>query len=290
MRTLHRAVGMVVLALALLSSWKLAGAERISLMLQPNLTAFAEYRPGDPAKPAIIILHGFLQTHETPVVFSLTEGLSGAGFTVLAPTMTLGVTHRSSSLACEAIHTHTIDDHLTEVARWLDWLKQRHKGPVVLAGHSLGSLTVLAYLDRRNDPRITKAIGISIMEGRVRGDAKQQQQVVEQLKQRLAQGQNAPVKQPYSFCSAFNAAPKSMLSYLEWTPDRVMARSNKHRSRLVYIMGSRDDRLGPGWIEALQKTGVKVRIIPGANHFMDGSHEFDLLDLVIAELQGLRAE
>ena len=50
-------------------------------------------------------------------------------------------------------------------------------------------------------------------------------------------------------------------------------------------MGSRDDRLGPDWIDNLKKTKAKVLVIEGANHFMDGDFEFDLLDNVLLELK-----
>jgi len=49
-------------------------------------------------------------------------------------------------------------------------------------------------------------------------------------------------------------------------------------------MGGNDDRLGTGWVDKL-KAHNRVKIIPGANHFMDGEHEFDLLDSVLDEMK-----
>ncbi len=290
MITIRLGVGMLLFAFMQLAGWPLARAERVSMTMRPDLTAIAEYRAGRADKPVILILHGFLQTADSPVIFSLTEGLAGEGYGVLAPTMTLGVTHRRTSLACEAIHTHTLNDDIIEIDRWVQWLKRRHNRPIVLIGHSLGSVTLLAYLDRYADTPVRKTIGVSIMEGRLTGNPKDQEKKILDLKQRIRNGQREPVRQPYSFCSTFNAIPESLLSYLEWSPARVMALSRKHKSRLIYIMGGRDDRLGPGWVEGLVKTGVTVRIIPGANHFMDGEYEFDLLESVIGELKDLRAE
>jgi hypothetical protein len=37
----------------------------------------------------------------------------------------------------------------------------------------------------------------------------------------------------------------------------------------------------------LRQTKAKVRVIEGANHFMDGDFEFDLLDTVLLELKAL---
>lgn len=287
MKWIRRDVGRLVLSLLPLCLSTPAWAEPVTLALRPNLTALADFKPGRADKPAVIILHGFLQTHESPIVFRLASGLAGAGYSVLTPTLTLGVTHRRSSLACEAIHSHTLSDGVAEIGRWVDWLGKRHKGPVVLVGHSLGSLTLLAYLEESRLPKVNKAIGISIMEGRIGRKPTTQAALLLDLEKRLQAGQRSPIKQPFAFCPSMLASPESLLSYLEWTPKRVMAISGKHRSKIAYIMGGNDDRLGEGWLSGLSKTGVKVRTIPGANHFMDGEHEFDLLDSVIDELNGL---
>jgi pimeloyl-ACP methyl ester carboxylesterase len=264
-----------------------ASAELVSLALGANLAGNAEYRKGDPTKPAVLILHGFLQTQDFPIVYRLTEGLSAEGHGVLAPTLTLGVTHRRQSLACEAIHSHTMADGIREIEAWIKWLKARHPGPIVVLGHSLGSLTLLAYLDKGADPAVVKFIGVSIMEGRVHANPREHDKAVEALRKLVREGRREPTSQPYSFCKSLNAVPKSLLSYLEWTPARVMRTSQAHIKDITYIMGSRDDRLGPGWIERLARTGVRVRIIQGANHFMDGAHEFDLLDTVLDELKAI---
>jgi dienelactone hydrolase len=262
-----------------------ARAERVQTRIRPDLVALGDYRPGRPDKPAVLILHGFLQTHDFPTIFRMSEGLSAEGYTTLAPTLTLGVTHRRSSLACEAIHAHTLDDDLKEISHWVKWLKQRHRGDIVLIGHSLGSMALLAYLDQGADPAVGSMIGVSIMEGRVSDDRAKQAKAIAELRRLARAGKHAPQTRAFSFCKTFNATPESVLSYLEWTPERVMDASNRQRARLTYIMGSRDDRLGAGWLDALQHTGVKVRVIQGANHFMDGEHEFDLLDTLLEELR-----
>ena len=44
------------------------------------------------------------------------------------------------------------------------------------------------------------------------------------------------------------------------------------------IMGDADNMLGHDWIKALQHVQTPMVIVKGANHFMDGEHEFDLLE------------
>jgi hypothetical protein len=43
--------------------------------------------------------------------------------------------------------------------------------------------------------------------------------------------------------------------------------------------------MGDAWPELLNKNGVHVQLIEGANHFFHNEQEFDLLDSVLAALQ-----
>lgn len=260
-----------------------AHAASVELALPNKLVARAEYRKGDPDKPAVILLHGFLQTHEFPTIHRLVDGIAETGREVLAPTLTLGVTHRQQSLACEAIHTHTLKDVEGEISAWVKWLKARHNGPIILLGHSFGSVEALAYLSDKPDPAIKRFIGVSIIEGRLRLNAADAAKLIGEMRKLAKENRPQVVTHQFSFCQKYQATPASLLSYLEWTPQRVLDASAKLPLPNLYIMGGRDDRLGTGWVDRL-KARNRVKVIPGANHFMDGEHEFDLLDSVLAEL------
>lgn len=260
-----------------------ARAAPVELTLPNKLVARAEYHKGDADKPAVILLHGFLQTHEFPMIHRLVEGIADTGRGVLAPTFTLGVTHRRQSLACEAIHTHTMSEVGGEISAWVKWLKTRHKGPIILLGHSFGSVEALAYLSDKPDPAITRFIGVSIIEGRLRLNAAETSKLIADMRRAVRTGEPRVVTHQFSFCQKYQATPASLLSYLEWTPQRVLDASAKLPLPNLFIMGGRDDRLGTDWVDKL-KTHNRVKVIAGANHFMDGEHEFDLLDSVLAEL------
>jgi pimeloyl-ACP methyl ester carboxylesterase len=262
-------------------------AEPVELVMPNKLTAIAEFRQGDPGKPTVLLMHGFLQTHEFPTIHRLTEGLASAGYSVLAPTLTLGVTHRKQSLACEAIHTHTMEEGVDELAAWVDWLKRRKTSAIVLVGHSFGSVEALAYLGAHRDPAVRKLIGVSAVEGRLKVDGAAREKLIQETRALVNTYDKHLVTQQFSFCQKYRATPTSMLSYLAWTPERIIVEAGRLRIPTTFVMGSRDDRLGANWIERLQKTKSKVRVIQGANHFMDGDFEFDLLDAVLLELKTL---
>ncbi len=272
---------MVMVLLSPAQGW----AEPVTLDLQPGLTARAEYRTGARDKPAVLILHGFLQTHNFPTVHNLAEGLASAGYSVLTPTLTLGVTHRHQSLPCEAIHTHTREGNMREFDSWLRWLRARGHRRVVLVGHSLGSAELLLYLQARRPGAVAHFIALSLVETRSDFKANGLDQLRQTMQQRAARGDRQAQRHPLSFCRNFNAVPQTFASYLAITPDSLAAAARSLPIPATFIMGGGDERLGSGWIERLRGTGKSVIVIPNASHFLDGEHEFELIDAVLNVLK-----
>ena len=257
-------------------------ADTVQLTLPNALVATAEYWQGDSDKPVVLVLHGFLQTYHFPTVYRLSEGLYSEGYSVLAPSLTLGVTYRRQSLACEAIHTHTLEQDLAEIGAWIDWLKAHGHTAIILSGHSAGSLELLAYVAGNPDPAIRQFVGVSIIEGRFELSDSELAALQADLGQRIARHDRSLVRQQFSFCTRMLATPASLYSYLSWTPEHILAAAHDARIPVSFIVGSKDERLGADWIRRLRATGREVHVIEGANHFMDGEHEFDLLDTVLA--------
>jgi hypothetical protein len=109
--------------------------------------------------------------------------------------------------------------------------------------------------------------------------------LLSEIRMLAAKGGREIATQPFSFCQKMRASPNSLLSYLAWSPEKITREIDRARLPITFIMGGQDDRLGAGWLDKLAKTRAKLHIIKGANHFMDGEYEFDLYDLVIAELK-----
>lgn len=259
----------------------LAQAQDVMLKMPNGVLANAVYLAGDEDMPTVLLMHGFLQTHHFHTIHQLADGLSDEGFTVLAPTLTLGVPLRKKSLACEAIHTHSIQQAHDEIDAWISWLGEQGKSSVVLVGHSTGSMTLVSYMEARKDPRVAELIGISIVEGRMELDPQRQAALRQELEATLKSGQNPLVKRNFSYCKPLHATTSALLSYVTWTPDRVLQAIDAVEVPELFIMGGHDDRLGEDWIERLKATGRRVQVIDGADHFIDGEFEFELLELVV---------
>lgn len=244
--------------------------------MRPGIGASAEYLPGAHDKPAVLLLHGFLQTRDFHTVASLARGVNDAGYAVLSPTLSLNVPNRSQSLACEAVHKHSLDDDVAEIGRWVRWLKSQGHRSVVLVGHSFGSLQLLAYLAGKPDPIVKGYVGASLIETQL--GQTDRAALIALLEDRVRSGQRALYTGSISFCAKYPSTPEGLLSYARWDQARVLGALKQVPVATKLVMGDADFIGGKNWIRVLQLAHAPVVVVKGANHFMDGEHEFDLLE------------
>lgn len=263
-----------------------AHAMLVQQEMRPGIPASAEYRVGKRDKPAVLLLHGFLQTREFSTVNTLAAGLHDAGYTVLSPTLSLNIPNRTQSLACEAVHRHSMDDDVAEIGRWTTWLKSRGHPAIVLLGHSFGSLQLLAYLSGKPDAAVKGYIGTSLIEAQTGTTARPE--LIADLNSRILKKQRGLVTHSLSFCRKYTSTPEDLLSYLRWDQAHVLASLKQSPVRTKLVMGDSDEMLGGGWIKALQHVQTPMVIVSGANHFMDGEHEFDLLEHTLKHLETIK--
>ena len=263
-----------------------AHAEIVKQEMRPGISASAEYLLGEPGKPTVLLLHGFLQTREYSTVATLARGLHDAGYTVLAPTLSLNIPNRVQSLACEAVHKHSLEDDVAEIGRWVTWLKSRGHRSIVLVGHSFGSLQLLAYLSNKPDPAAKAFIGISLIEAQI--GASRRETLIEDLERRVQKNQRDLVRQSLSFCRNYLSTPDSLLSYVRWDQARTLGALKQSPVVAKLVMGDSDEMMGRGWLKALKHLHPRLVVVQGANHFMDGEHEFDLLEHTLKYLDAIR--
>lgn len=251
-------------------------AEQVQISVSPGIEATAEYSPGEAAKRAVLLLHGFLQTRDFPTVASLSKGISDAGYTTLAPTLSLGIPNRKQSLACEALHRHTLGEDSGEIGRWVDWLKSHGHHRIIVIGDSFGSLNLLGYLSGKPDPVVDGFIGASVIE--VQTDDSQRAVLIASLNRAVRKKDDSLVTAQLSFCKKYVATPPPLLSYMQWDRPRTLAALHAHHKNTRLIMGVSDEWLPANWPKHLKGTGVPLKVVAGASHFIDGEHEFDLMD------------
>lgn len=272
----------VIAALALAALNLAAHAATIEMRLSPQLVATADYQAGESSKPAVIILHGFLQTRDFPTVARLAQGIAEQGYTVLTPTLSLGVPKRNQSLACEALHNHSFEGDIAELGRWENWLKQRGHKAVVVIGHSFGSLQALAYAALPASS-VSKVIALSLVDTR-EVSSRSNVETLREAGRRIQEKDNSLFRPAFGFCKEFPTTAANFVSYARWDRSKILRLVRSARQATYIIMGSEDSRMGADWPEKLRAQGANVNIINGANHFFDDQHEFDLLEAVLTNL------
>lgn len=248
-----------------------ARAQVVESEVSPGVRAFAEYSPGEEGAEVVLILHGFLQTHNFYTVKRLHDSLAESGFSVLSPTLSLGIDKRTQSLGCEALHLHDLPGDVAELAHWVEWLHKKHGRDVVLIGHSAGGVVMTRYLYDNKDAPVKRGIMISL--SYLRGTEHKA-------------GKEPMGEYSLGFCNKYATLPQAYLSYVDWNQEKIIASIRGYRNPVSLILGSGDDRLDPEWRRILADSGVDIVNIDGANHFFDSAHEFDLLEAVENILAG----
>ncbi len=265
-----------------------AGSARMQLDMGSGLVAEAEYWPGAAEKPAVLILHGFLQTREFPTVRRLAESLADEGYSVLTPSLTLGVSHRRQSLACEAIHTHSMQQDVAELHAWTDWLARRAGKPPVVIGHSTGGIQLAALLDMVDSPPIDHALLISLTYFADFSGGASAAEIAVRAQSYLAVSRADELDSfALGYCRDYVTTAGNLMSYLSWDGERVSRALRDSPVPVTVIFGDRDDRIDRRWLDALRGSAVRLRPVKGANHFFDLAHEFDLLDEVVRVISGV---
>lgn len=261
-------------------------AGKIDATLPSGLGVGAEYRPGEPGMPVLVILHGFLQTNQFQATRNIIDELSGSGYGILAPNLSLGVENRRKSLACGAMHRHTLNDDIAEIDFWVNWTLQRGPKDVIFIGHSWGAQHALAYLQTYAKRPVKGLIAVSLVRARQDLALLASQSA---LATELSRG-DAPPLGPYelNFCKKYSGTPESYLSYADWTDDRAIEALQRVRVPVHVILGGGDKRSDPYWRQSLTETGATVQVIEGADHFFSSLYEFDLADALQTGLSGFQ--
>jgi pimeloyl-ACP methyl ester carboxylesterase len=110
---------------------------------------------------AVILLHNTLGHHRMELMAALQELLHARGINSLAITLSLGLNARRGMFDCGIEQDHRSEDAREELQTWINWLKEKGAGSVILAGHGRGGSQVAYYLAKDPDKLVRKAILIA---------------------------------------------------------------------------------------------------------------------------------
>ena len=266
------------LTLILLLAPSLANAITVEEILRDDLHITADYRQGSDEKPAILLLHGFLTVHTFSLIQKVADELADNNFTVLAPTLSLGISKRKSTLACDALHLHNMQNDIEEIHWWLQWLINKGHKNIILMGHSTGALQIIQYANQYPAPEIHKIISISLIP-LGRHNWPRLAQSIDKA-ENLVKRQDSGINQfTLTYCDENYSSPANdFLSYARWNHKVLLEAIRNSKKQITVIMGGADDSAYVGWNNDMGQAGAKVSVIPGANHFFNTGHEFELYD------------
>lgn len=266
-------------------------AEEITLQLDSGLKVLADFRPGEREKPAVLVLHGFLQTHHFSTVRLIVDELADSGYSVLAPTLSLSIDLRRTSLTCDAIHNHSVDQANAEIRSWVEWLKRSGHRRVILIGHSTGSNHLLSYLHAGSGAAPIAFIATSISSIESMQPPQESRRLRAEAQAALSSGSAPLLRSSLGFChNNYTAPARDFLSYLRWDEERTLQQLRASPVPTTVVLGEADQWVRPGWADSLEHEGIPLRRIKEANHYFSGVTEFDFLAVILSLVETAEKE
>lgn len=265
-------------------------AESIKLTNASGNVISADFSQGTNNANPVLVLHGFLQTSKFSTVSRLVASLGDIGYTVLSPTLSLGISNRKQSLSCEAIHTHSLDTDADELRQWIEWLHIKTGKSVTLIAHSAGGPTILKYMEDSDAKYVAHSILISLSIFNAGIYSNENNEYAEKALKAINSGTNPLDSYALNYCKTYPTDARAFLSYYNWNRAKISAVIGKYNDRISIILGTGDKRMADEWKKKLQEQYNNVTLIEGANHFFNQAHEFELTDAIeelLSERQGL---
>lgn len=258
-----------------------AVADQVTIKLNEKIKAIADYYNPDSKKPAILILHGFLQTYQFSTVQYIASELIDNDYPVLTPNLSLNINKRNGSLSCEARHSHTSNDGNIEIEQWIQWLIKQDHSKIILIGHSTGSNQILSYANNNPHTSVLGLIVTSIGPVWSISHTKHALMDIASAKQQLKSDPDVILRYTIGFCdNNFTAPPNAFLSYMHWSEKFTLNAIKNSKKPVHIILGEKDQFLPLNWAAKVRTISSNLSIISNANHFFSGSSEFLLQDLV----------
>lgn len=149
----------LIIALAITVHFSAAQAEEVRI--KPNgltLNAQLDMATDSLKDGTVLIVHGTLAHNAMDMLTNLRQVLNDRGLNTLAINLSLGLDDRHGMYRCEDPHYHQHLDALDEIASWMDWLKTKGSGPVVLLGHSRGGNQSARFAAERGHELLSKVV------------------------------------------------------------------------------------------------------------------------------------
>jgi hypothetical protein len=246
------------------------------LTLNANLEMAAEK---DFSDGMVLILHGTMAHNKMELVEASQQILLENDLSSLAINLSLDLENRHGFIDCGVPHSHLQQDAATELALWVDWLRQKGVGRIALMAHSRGANQAMVYAAEHLDPEVSHVILLAPGADDVKESYEKRygpifDSNVSRMQERIALGMGRePVSNiDFWFCPRADVTPDSFVSY--YGPDSKFRQFHKYLGMIevpvLVIAGSEDERfpnipkqIGP----MVDNERLFLSVIENAGHF-----------------------
>jgi pimeloyl-ACP methyl ester carboxylesterase len=246
----------------------------------------------------VLMVHGTMGHRDMETMRHLRRLLREKGHGTLAVNLSLGLDRREGMFDCAMPSTHRAADALDEIGAWLDWAAGEGARRVVLLGFSRGAQQAAWFAAERGHRSLAAVVMLApIFAGDLAGSyatrfGRPLAPILAQAREMAARGEGGKLLAGVGFlnCEQAAASAESFLSYyapaaaseLPATLPRIAAPTLVVAAGGDEVVRELDKRIA----RFVDGTRVRVRVIPGSDHFFRDLYGEDAVDAIDAFLKG----
>jgi pimeloyl-ACP methyl ester carboxylesterase len=249
----------------------------------------------------ILMTHGTLAHNGMEIIRTLQGLLKENGYNSLAINLSLNLNDRHGFYDCATPHTHHHADALDEIGAWLEWLKGKKAGQVVLLGHSRGGNQTAWFAAERSEPLVKAVVLVAPQvwsENYAATDYKTRYQ--KELKPELDKAQaivasGKPnqwmVHTDFTYCKDTQVSASAFVSYYQSEPRLNTPNLLPKIKQPVLVFAATEDTIVKGLDKKVAPLAdgenIQLVVIDGADHTFRDLYAEDVVDAIVSFLENI---
>ncbi len=258
----------------------------------------------DSPRATVLMVHGTLAHANMEIMTTFAEVLAEYDIESLRVTLSLGEDDREGMYDCDSVHRHTHTGATGEIGAWMDWLAREGRDDVILLGHSRGTNQVMRYSARHAPGRAAGVVLVAPSMYRAQAVFTDYQDTAGQSLAPILERAQALVDEGKGdtqltgvhllYCPDADVTAEAFVSYYRDEEDfDTLALAAAGTAPVLVIVGTEDPSSG-GVEEVVEDAdpadGISLVVVDGADHFFRDLYAYDVVEGMIAWLDGMQAQ
>ncbi len=257
-----------------------------------------------PSGPTLLITHGTLSHNRSEIISTLQTLFLEYDISSLAINLSLGLDNRHGPYDCAIPHRHQLQDAVSELDAWLQWLSGQQVETVIPFGHSRGGNQTAWFATQQNNELVKAMILVAPALWNSAASATSYKRsyqvplapVVEKAHQLLESGGGDTLlaEVDFLYCPATSASAASIISYYGEDPRKHTPTLLESNDLPVLVIGGSEDTVVPNVEQAFagvaaRQPTTRVIEIDGADHFFRDLYADELVEHAVDFIAALPA-